>query len=175
MTNLILVVLALLVIYFGTQILSELKRPTEVVPLRRDAGEEWEYRHRVQSISIEEQAFKVEFIEDWEIGRTFWIYGRSIDAEYENESPLQLRERVTIEVRPSSKWFEHGGIGYFNQTEGVAGECRVRLPYQIAKQMLDEFRSNPEQILNLGIKAVAGRHGKPHYIVTDLEFGGPHA
>lgn len=173
MTNLLLLTLALLVIYFGVAILEKLKKPAEVLPFRSDAGEEWEYRHHVRSNSIEDEAFRVEWIEDWEIGRTFWIHGQSIDAEYETKSPLQLRERVTIEVCPSSKWFEHGGIGYFNHTDGLAGDCRIRLPYQIAKQMLDEFRLNPEQILGLGIKQVAGRHGKPHYVVTDLQFEAP--
>lgn len=80
-------------------------------------------------------------------------------------------DRVSITIFPTNNWFEGGLLGHLIHTDNVCGMFKVYVHHQIAKNILDEVRANPNQNWTIGIKQTIGRKGQPHYVITRFDFG----
>ena len=148
-TNLLLIALGVAVFWFGGRILDRLPRPQNRQALTLGDREHW-IHFRLDAVT--EKDFEVSFVDDWNTGRPFMLYGPlKVDEDNDDErrGGLEPKDRVGVHIYPTAQWFERSQIGYIKVYENGGWECHVSLPYQIARHVLEDVRRDPEQLVQL--------------------------
>src|SRR6185312_15074303 len=100
--------------------------------------------------AVTEIAFEVSFVDDWSVGRAFWLYGPPVGDNERFPTELTLKRRIGVHIHPAAEWFKQSRIGYIRAGYADGGwECHVALPYQIARHVLDDVRRAPDQIVTI--------------------------
>jgi hypothetical protein len=85
-------------------------------------------------------------IEEWRIGRSFEMHGKVIDCSEEDEAshakPFSIQERCQVNVISVGEWDDRSRLGSF---DGGSRKFFIRLPHQVASNLLEELRRNPNQ------------------------------
>lgn len=124
--------------------------------------------------TILEDEFKVTFIDDWETGRAFSLYGSVIPGEGEPSSDAPaFGKRTGVKIGGMPDWFQTSRIGGIRTFERGGCECFVALPYQIARDALNEVRRDPNQLVTLGYKRMTHKDGKVTFPIFSFELTKP--
>lgn len=162
--------IAIAMLYFGSEILSR-------IPKRgRHSSFDFEicdYSVLFRLQTMIERDFEVSFVDAWSTGRPFSLHGAVIPIEDDKECGLDFGNRTSLYVYPSPDWFQSSQIGYIREFETGGCECRVTLPYQIARHLLEDIRRDPNQLVSIGFKAAAGKNGKTTYPIYSIELSEP--
>lgn len=159
--------LVALVVYFvGQAILERLPKPK--LDFTFELPDDY-VTFRIETV-IEDE-FKVAFIDDWEAGRDFSLYGHVINGE-DDESPNAsiFGQRTSVKIGGAPEWFQTSRIGGIRTYERGGCECFVVLPFQIARNALEEVRRDPDQLVTLGFKRVASKEGKLSFPIYSFEL-----
>ena len=156
-TLMTMLLIGVVLVSFGGMVLNRLPQPKVEAKLWY---EECEYYVAFKIETVIEEAFEVAFVDRWHIGRSFSISGPTVRYEYdEGPNPPKIT-KVGLKILPTPNWFEEtriGGIRFYD-SGGVQGS--IRLPYQIAQNLLEEIRRNADQLVVLGYKETAREGGK---------------
>lgn len=173
-TNLLLVGLFVAVAWYGGRILKRLPKPQH----HQEHHEGFtfaDYEHFVhfRIDALTENDFDVSFVDDWNTGRPFMLYGPlKVDEDNDDErrGGLEPKERVGVHVHPTARWFKQSRIGYIRVYQNGGWECHISLPYQIARHVLEDVRRNPDQIVSIGFAKTCDGNGKAAYPIYSFEL-----
>jgi len=170
-TNILLIALAGMVFVFGKTILDSLPKPTNHRGFECEIPDDY-VMFRIDTILEDE--FKVTFIDDWETGRAFSLYGSVIPSDgQESADAPKFGKRTGVKIGGTSDWFQTSRIGSIRTFEREGCSCYVALPYQIARDALDEVRRDPNQLVTLGYKRVTNKKGKLTFPIFSFELTKP--
>lgn len=165
------VALAALIAVYGGMVLDRLPKP------RRHRDYTFELPDDYVTFRIEtilEDEFKIAFIDDWDVGRTFALYGSVIPADDQKTSaPPEFGKRTGVKIGAMPEWFQSSRIGGIRTYDRGGCECFIGLPYQLARHALEEVRRDPEQLVTLGYKRVTGKDGKTAFPIYSFELTKP--
>lgn len=177
-TNLLLVGVIATLVWFGGRILEGLPKPDEHKGLPKpdehkdfeDLGRHYFALFRIDALT--ELSFEVSFGDGWSTGRSFMLYGPPQEDMHEVLFPaeLKIRDRIGVHIHPTPNWFERSRIGHIRVFEGGEWECHVALPYQIARQILEDVRRDPDQIVRIGFNKTSTKDGKTTYPIFMLQL-----
>jgi hypothetical protein len=167
-TSLLLIGLIVSVIWFSGQILDRLPKPQK----HKDfTFEHYEYFVHFRIDALTEQDFEVSFVDDWNTGRPFMLYGPLAgDPENRRFGGLEPKGRLGVHVHPTARWFERSRIGYLMAYPKGGIECHVWLPYQIARHVLEDVRRELDQIVSIGFAKTTGKDGETTYPIYSFEL-----
>jgi hypothetical protein len=153
--------------YFGSEILARIPKQS------RHSSFDFEIcEHSVlfKLQTVIERDFEVAFVDGWSVGRPFSLHGTVMPIEDAREDGPNFGNRTGVYIYPSPDWFQHSRIGYVRTFEKGGCECRITLPYQIARHLLDDVRRDPNQFVSIGFKKAAGKNGETTYPIYRLEL-----
>lgn len=169
MENYLLLGVGLLVAVYGRSILERLPKS------HRHQAFKWEpveFRVDFRIKTLLEDTFDVSYVDGWNVGRSFAIYGPVIQHEDEEKQAvpdLTFGKRTGVRITATADWFDSSRLGTVLQKKDGC-ETYIALPYQIANRLLDELRRDPKQVASIGIKKAAGKEGKPRFEVYSFEL-----
>jgi hypothetical protein len=165
------VAIAVLIAIYGGMILDRLPKPRRLKDFTFELPDDY-VTFRIETILEDE--FKVAFIDDWETGRGFAIYGSVIpkDGREASDTPA-FGNRTGVKIGGTSDWFQTSRIGGIHTYERGGCECFVALPFQIARHALEEVRRDPDQLVTLGFKRVTNKDGKLVFPIFSFELTKP--
>ena len=170
-TNLLLLIgLFVAVVWFSGKILERLPKPHNKQNLTMGSCEHFVH-FRIDAVT--EKDFDVSFVDDWNIGRPFMLYGPlKVDEDNDDErrGGLEPKERVGVHIYPAARWFERSRIGHIQVYQGGGWECHISLPYQIARHVLEDVRHDPDQFVSIGFAKTTGENGKAAYPIFSFEL-----
>lgn len=135
------VALAILIVVYGGMVLDRLPKPKRHKDYTFELPDDY-VTFRVETILEDE--FKVAFIDQWEVGRSFALYGAVIPSDGEKiDSMPEFGKRTGVKIGAMPDWFQSSRIGGIRTYDRGGCECFVALPYQIARNALEEVRSDP--------------------------------
>jgi hypothetical protein len=172
-TTVLLISILLLVTYYGGVILARLPKPKrhDDFGLRSQfTFEDCNYWLAFRVETIIEDEFRVAYADDWEIGRSFSIFGPVFPLERDHgPRPPKVGGRSGVKIGLGGSWFESSRLGSMRFFENGGSEGFVHLPFQIARQVLDEVRRDPDQLVVLGFNESAA-DVKPKFPVYSFEL-----
>jgi hypothetical protein len=171
MENYLICGLAFLVVLYGSKILDRLPKPKA----QKDFTFELPDQHvafRVETLL--EDDFEISFVDGWNVGRSFSIYGTVLPDDDRNaEGDLDFGNRAGVKIGASPDWFQRSRIGFVHLFPKGGCEMRVALPWQIARQVLEDLRRDADQVVSIGVKKDVGKDGKVTYGIYSFELGIP--
>lgn len=176
-TNVLLIGLIISVFWFGGKILHRLPKMSDHLPWRTEqdelAGEICDYFALFRIDALTELNFEVSFADEWSTGRPFMLYGPERMDERELPAEMKREGRFGVHIHPTAHWFKRSRIGYVRVYEGGSWEVHIGLPYQIARQILDDVRRDPNQLVMIGFSKVTDKDGTISYPVYSIELSEP--
>lgn len=165
------VALAILVAAFGGMILDRLPKPKRHKDFSFELPDSYV---TFQIKTIIEDDFKVTWIDGWETGRSFSLYGTVIprDEDAGPDAPA-FGQRTGLKIGGTSDWFQSSKIGAVRTFEKGGCECFITLPFQIARNALEDVRRDPDQLVTLGYKRIAHKDGKMTFPIYSFELSKP--
>jgi hypothetical protein len=170
MTTLQLFAIILAIVVFGTLILDRLPKPSR----HRDFT--FEAPDRQVTFKIEtviEDDFEVTFVDDWQIDRCFSVYGGVVRVDDEKADDPPFGSRTGVKVGTLPNWFRSSRIGGMRVYEKGGCEPFVAFPFQIARNILEEVRRDPNQLVTLRFNRVVGKDGKVAFPIYSFELSKP--
>lgn len=168
MTFIALLLIGLVVVVVGRMILDRLPKRTDDFTF-----EDCDYHLAFRVETVIEEEFQVAYIDRWEAGRTFSLHGPTVSYEYdEGSNAPKIEGRAGVKISSCASWFESSRIGSVKIYESGAAESFVCLPYQIAQQLLEEVRRDPDQVVVLGFKK-SDSGVKPLFPIYSFELQKP--
>lgn len=169
-TELLLIGVITMIAAYGGLILDRLQKPKSH---KNFTFEVCDYYVAIRIETIIEDDFQVAFIDDWEAGRSFSLYGAVMPSEGERAGAPEFGARAGVKVGPTANWFEQSRLGGIRFYAKGGGTCYVALPYQIARHVLEDVRRNPNQIVQIGFKKTTGKNGTPAFPIYSFELCEP--
>lgn len=159
------------IVLFGSMILERLPKPKRHKDFTFELPDDY-VTFRIETVL--EDDFKVAFIDDWDTGRGFSLYGSVIprDDEESSDAPV-FGKRTGVKIGGTPDWFQSSRIGGIRTYDRGGCECFVALPFHIARDALEEVRRNPDQLVTLGFKRAVGKNGKPAFPIYSFELSEP--
>lgn len=158
------------VIFMCLRILEQLPKSRQAENFRFELPDEWV---AVEIDNVMESDFKIAFIDGWDAGRGFSIYGKVLHRDETVIDGLHLPERIGIMVGPMTDWFKESRIGGVRIYESGGCEVFMGLPTDLAQALLNELRRDSMQIVRLGIKKVRGKDGRESFGLFSFELSKP--
>lgn len=175
-TNLLLIGVIVVVVWFGGKILERLPKPSKPSkPIQKQGLTMGSCEHFVhfRIDALTENDFNISFVDEWNTGRPFMLYGPlrvDEDNDDERRGGLEPKERVGVHIYPTERWFDRSEIGYIRVYKGGGWECHISLPYQLARHVLDDVRRDRDQVVSIGFAKATGKNGKVAYPIYDFEL-----
>ena len=171
MNNWLIVAVAILIAFFGAAILDRLPKPKGHKDFTFELPDEY-VAFRIDCVI--EDDFKVAFVDGWDIGRSFSLYGNVIsdDNGKPYDAPM-FGKRTGVTIGVISDWFESSRIGGMRVYDSGGCSISVALPFHIACALLEDVRRDPDQLVVIGFKRSVGKNGKPTFPVYGFELRKP--
>ncbi len=166
----LLVTIAIAVVYFGSEILARIPKQSRHSSFD---FETCEYLVLLRLQTVIERDFEVAFVDGWSVGRPFSLHGDVMPIECATDDGPDFGKRTSLYIYPSSDWFQQSRIGYVRAFEKGGCECRVTLPYQIARHLLEDIRRDANQLVSIRFKKALGKNGETTYPIYSLELSEP--
>jgi hypothetical protein len=159
------------ILIFGSLILDRLPKPKKQNHFNFEICDEHVY-FRVDTVL--EDDFKIGFVNEWDVGRSFELYGSVLPIEGKDKAnALPFGDRTGVKIGPVSDWFESSRLGQIKVYERGGCQSFVALPYQIARHVLDDVRRNPDHVVTLGFKRETDKNGKSAFPIFSFELSKP--
>lgn len=177
MSNWQFAALALLILIYGGMVLDRLPKAKKHNGHSSEPSHEeyiWESPDDYVTFGIEtllEDEFNVAFVDGWNVGRDFALYGAVIPRDDLWKAPLpEFGKRTGVRISAMPAWFQSSRIGGVETYDHGGSECFVELPYQIARHILEDIRNDPHQHVTLGFKRVTGNDGRNTYPIHSFKL-----
>jgi hypothetical protein len=170
MTAIDLVVIMGAIVILGIVILERLPKPSRHRDFTFEAPDR-QVTFRIETVL--EDDFEVTFVDDWQIGRSFSLYGSVVRVDDEKADDPPFRDRTRVKVGTTPNWFKSSRIGGMRVYEKGGCECFVAFPFQIARNLLEEVRRDPDQLVTLRFNRVIGKDGKVTFPIYSFELSKP--
>ncbi len=158
------VIVGLGIVYYGDKILQRL------ASLPRTDGFGTQIPDTFLTFRIDdvvEEEFRVRYVDaQWDVGRTFCLYGEIIRQPEGDFEGLRFEKRAGIKIHSTANWFRKAQIGSL----GGPGGAYISLPYQLARHVLEDVRRDKRQLASIGFNRLVDEKGKVSYPVCHFEL-----
>jgi hypothetical protein len=151
----------------------------EIIGLLRTQGRSENYEFvlpdRYVVIDVDgfsEDEFQFNYLDDWQIGRGFTIYGsgHDIDATGDENVTRDIIERASIRINPARDWPQTSVIGRVVRTESGFASCYLSIPYALAWQALQEVRRPVNWTASVGFSGKKRKDGTIVYQAINFDL-----
>ena len=153
------------VLYFGFAVLGRLPKQSTHSDFTFELPDE---RVTFRAEVVIEDDFKIGFVDGWEVGRSFSVYGPTIDTGHES-GELDFGDRSGVRVGLTREWFKSSFFGTIRGRESW-----ISLPVELGNRMLDELRRDPNQLVTIWAKKAQDKE-KTIYRIFSIELSAPPA
>jgi len=167
LTNALLIAFAIAGAIAVQTILARLPKQQFTWPVRTALPDDY-LLFRIDTVL--EDPFKVQYIEEWSLGRDFALYGPILERPNGQIFDVPLTtERTGLSIRLTEGWFDSSTLGHIRiQAKGHA-MAYVDLPHQIGARLLDDVRRDQDQRATIGFRRQVNKDGKVTYPICSLE------
>jgi hypothetical protein len=140
--------------YFGNAILSRFPKGSAPNAFEYVINDfELDFR----STRVDEKRFSIGYATYWTIGNEFAIYG-TINECGDGDKQVDLNGATTVKISiiPFGEWFDSVEIGRINWLRDERLEGVLHLPFQVARQLLDDLRIRTHRDIRLVGKSLKG-------------------
>jgi hypothetical protein len=120
-----------------------------------------------------EDDFEVTFVDDWQIDRCFSLYGTVVSVDDEKGDNPSFGGRTGVKVGTMPNWFKSSRIGGMRLYENGGCESFVAFPFQIARNILQDVRRDPNHLVTLRFTRVVDKEGKVTFPIYAFELSKP--
>ena len=170
MTSFELTVILGAIVVLGIVILERLPKPSGHRDFKCEAPDR-QVTFRIETVL--EDDFEVTFVDDWQIDRSFSLYGSVVRVDDQKADDPPFRDRTGVKVGTIPNWFKSSRIGGMRIYEKGGCECFVAFPFQIARNVLEEVRRDPDQLVTLRFNRVIAKDGKVTFPIYSFELSKP--
>ena len=119
-----------------------------------------------------EDEFQFNYIDDWQVGRRFTLYGSSHDIDTNDDGDVRQEfiSRASISINPTRNWPQTSVIGRVVLTETGHASCYLSIPYALAWQALQEVRRPVKWTASVGYARKEGKDGVILYQAINFDL-----
>lgn len=153
-----LIGLGLLIVYYGNNILRRLPNSTPGTNLEFVSSD---FMIAFEVDTLVEDDFQIEFVDGWQIGRTFSIFGNIVRNDEDQKSEkLKTPNRFSLKFYSIAGWFENSRIGRASLLQSGSWNANIGLPIDVCNALLAEIRNKKFQCFLVGLKRESEKSGK---------------
>jgi hypothetical protein len=128
--------------------------------------------------AVSEGEFEISFVDGWNVGRSILVEGTLLLPDDKErlaavQAAFGFRNSIDVRIFPVADWFQKSTFGHVRSFSALSTEACVRLPYQLAYQVLNELRRNPDQLIGIGAKSAKDKRGNQSWTICDFQMGKP--
>ena len=168
--NVLLTLIFLAILFLAPEILALIRKQR---PHSRFKTEFCDFAVLFRVQTVLEGEFEIGYVDDWSVGRSFSVHGAVLPISGNSDDMPDFGKRTGLYVYPSADWFQDSRLGTVRTFERGGCESRVVLPYQLARQLLEDLRHEPDQIVRIGFKKSVNGKGEVIYPIYSIELSEP--
>lgn len=162
-------------VFFGLKILKRLPKSKNDSTYKYECPDVYATL-RVDAVS--EGEFEISFVDRWNVGRSILVEGTLLLPDDKErlaavQAAFGFRNRIGVRIFPVADWFQDSTFGHVRSFSAMSTEPCVGLPYQLAYQVLNELRRDPDQLISIGVKSARDKRGNQSWTICDFEMDKP--